>query len=64
MPDQFMSMSTPVWMGVIFDHTDSFKCALIPLVIIYCLAAVFYWLIPNPRTPARVRAYMEHSHLE
>ena len=64
LPDQFMSMSTPVWMGVIFDHTGSFKWALIPLVIIYCLAAIFYWLIPNPRTPARVRAYREQGHLE
>ena len=64
LPDQFMSMSTPVWMGVIFDHTGSFKWALVPLVIIYCLAAIFYWLIPNPRTPARVRAYRERGHLE
>ena len=64
LPDQFMSMSTPVWMGVIFDHTGSFKWALIPLVIIYCLAAIFYWLIPNPRIPARVRAYREQVHLE
>ena len=63
LPDQFMSMSTPVWMGVIFDRTDSFKWALIPLVIIYCLAAIFYWLIPNPRTPARVRAYREQSNI-
>jgi len=57
LPDQFLSMSTPVWMGVIFDRTDSFFWALIPLVIIYCLAAIFYWIIPVPRTPARVRAY-------
>ncbi len=64
LPDQFMSMSTPVWMGVIFDHTGSFKWALIPLVIIYCLAAIFYWLIPNPRIPARVRAYRAQVHLE
>ena len=64
LPDQFMSMSTPVWMGVIFDHTGSFKWALVPLVIIYCLAAIFNWLIPNPRTPARVRAYREQGHLE
>ena len=59
LPDQFMSMSTPVWMGVIFDHTGSFKWALIPLVIVYCVAAILYWVIPNPRTPARVRAYRE-----
>jgi len=64
LPDQLMSMSTPVWMGLIFEHTDSYKWALIPLVIIYCLSAVFYWIIPNPRTPARVRAYRAESHIE
>ena len=64
LPDQLMSMSTPVWMGLIFEHTGSYKWALIPLVIIYCLAAVFYWIIPNPRTPARVRAYRAESHIE
>ena len=61
LPDQFMSMSTPVWMGVIFDHTGSYQWALIPLVIIYCLAAIFYWIIPNPKTPARVRAYQDQG---
>ncbi|HCL26370.1 MAG TPA: hypothetical protein DHW65_08525 [Dehalococcoidia bacterium] len=61
LPDQFMSMSTPVWMGVIFDHTQSYKWALIPLIIIYCLAAIFYWVIPTPRTPARVRAYQQQA---
>jgi MFS family permease len=61
LPDQFMSMSTPVWMGIIFDHTNSFFWALIPLVIIYCLAAIFYWIIPNPKTPARVRAYQQQG---
>ena len=64
LPDQLMSMSPPVWMGLIFEHTDSYKWALIPLVIIYCLSAVFYWIIPNPRTPARVRAYRAESHIE
>ena len=61
LPDQFMSMSTPVWMGVIFDHTGSYKWALIPLVVIYCLAALFYLLIPTPKTPARVLAYQKQA---
>ena len=61
LPDQFMSMSTPVWMGVIFERTGSYQWALIPLVIIYCLAAIFYLLIPTPRTPARVRAYQRQA---
>jgi MFS family permease len=64
LPDQFMSMSTPVWMGVIFERTGSYQWSLIPLVIIYCLAAIFYWIIPNPRTPARVRAYQQQGRIE
>ena len=64
LPDQLMSMSTPVWMAVIFENTGSFKWALIPLVIIYCLAAVFYWIIPNPKTPARVLAYQQMDQLK
>jgi MCP family monocarboxylic acid transporter-like MFS transporter 13 len=64
LPDQFMSMSTPVWMGMIFDHTGSFKWALVPLVAIYCLAAVFYWIIPNPKTPKRVTEYLERGNIQ
>ncbi|MDA1270090.1 MAG: MFS transporter [Chloroflexi bacterium] len=61
LPDQLMSMSTPVWMGLIFEHTGSYRWALIPLVLIYCLAAVFYWVIPAPKTPARVLAYRKQA---
>ncbi|MCH8894471.1 MAG: MFS transporter [Chloroflexi bacterium] len=61
LPDQFMSMSTPLWMGIIFERTGSYQWALIPLVVIYALAALLYLLIPNPRTPARVRAYQEQG---
>ena len=56
LPDQFMSMSTPVWMGWIYDQTGSYFWALIPLVILYLMAAVGYWTIPRPRPPARLRA--------
>ena len=55
LPDQLMSMSTPVWMGWIFDQTSSYFWALVPLVCIYCLAAVGYWIIPQPRLPDRLR---------
>ena len=55
LPDQLMSMSTPVWMGLIFDQTGSYKWALIPLVVIYGLSAFSYWIIPRPRVPARLR---------
>ena len=56
LPDQMMSMSTPVWMGFIFDHTGSYYWALLPLAVIYALAAVGYWVIPRPKPPERVAA--------
>jgi MFS family permease len=56
LPDQMMSMSTPVWMGWIFDHNESgYYWALIPLAVIYGLAAACYLIIPRPRPPARLR---------
>ena len=53
LPDQFMSMSTPVWMGVIVDQTGSYKWALIPLAVVYGFAAVSYLIIPIPKPPPR-----------
>jgi MFS family permease len=55
LPDQLMSMSTPVWMGWIFDHTGSYYWSLLPLAIIYGLSACVYWLLPQPAPPARLR---------
>ena len=61
LPDQLMSMSTPVWMGWIYDQTSSYFWALVPLVCIYSLAAVGYWIIPQPRLPDRLRIRREAS---
>ena len=55
LPDQLMSMSTPVWMGLIVDRTGSYFWALVPLATIYGLAAVGYWIIPKPALPSRLR---------
>jgi MFS-type transporter involved in bile tolerance (Atg22 family) len=55
LPDQLISMSTPVWMGWIFDHTGSYYWSLLPLAIIYGLSACVYWLLPQPATPVRLR---------
>ena len=55
LPDQFMSMSTPVWMGLIFDRTGSYFWALVPLSAIYALSAISYLALPQPRLPARLR---------
>ena len=56
LPDQMMSMSTPVWMGFIYQTTNSYYWALVPLAAIYALAAVSYWIVPKPRPPERVLA--------
>lgn len=55
LPDQLMSMSTPVWMGWIFDHTGSYYWALIPLALIYALSTLVYWFLPRPQLPSRLR---------
>ena len=55
LPDQLMSMSTPVWMGLIVDQTGSYYWALIPLAAIYGLSAICYLVIPRPRPPVRLR---------
>jgi MFS family permease len=56
LPDQLLSMSTPVWMGFIYDGTGSYYWALVPLAGIYGVAAVSYWVIPRPKPPQRVLA--------
>lgn len=53
LPDQLLSMSTPVWMGWIFDRTGSYYWALVLLAAIYGLSACAYWVLPQPRLPAR-----------
>ncbi len=55
LPDQFMSMSTPVWMGWIFDQTGSYYWALLPLAVVYSMSTAVYWLLPPPKRPARLR---------
>jgi MFS family permease len=57
LPDQLMSMSTPVWMGWIFDHTGSYYWSLLPLAVIYGLSAGVYWTLPRPKVPTRLRVY-------
>ncbi len=55
LPDQLMSMSTPVWMGIIFDRTGSYYWALLLLAALYLLATFAYWTIPRPGIPVRLR---------
>jgi MFS family permease len=52
LPDQLMSMSTPVWMGWIFDRTGSYYWSLLPLALLYGLSACVYWTLPRPPRPS------------
>jgi hypothetical protein len=56
LPNQLMSMSTPVRMGFIFDNTQSYFWALAPLALIYGLSAMFFWYLPRPNLPRRLAA--------
>ncbi len=55
LPDQIMSMTTPVWMGYVFDSTGSYYWSLVPLASMYVLATGFFWWLPRPPPPARLR---------
>ena len=61
LPDQAASMWTAMWMGVIYDRTDSFFWALVPLAIIYLCATVGYWFLPHPRLPRRLQLQQERE---
>jgi MFS family permease len=61
LPDQLMSMSTPVWMGLIYDRTGSYYKALLPLMVFYMIAAIGYWTMPRPKIPARLLAQQEEA---
>ena len=54
-PDQLMAMSTPVWMGLIYDSTGSYYWALVPLFVLYVFAAILFWTIPRPHMPSRLK---------
>jgi sugar phosphate permease len=51
-----LSMGTPVFAGWVFDTTDSYYYALIPIVGIYLMSALLFWNLPRPRLPSRVEA--------
>jgi hypothetical protein len=40
-------------MGLIFDRTESYFWAVVPLAVMYGLSAVFYWTLARPEAPAR-----------
>ena len=61
LPDQLASMWTAMWMGAIYDYTNSFYWALFPLVVLYIAAAIGYWFLPRPPLPRRLRLQQERE---
>lgn len=56
----FLSMGTPVFAGLVFDRTDSYYWALVPLAFIYVAACLAFWFLPKPKLPQRlVELYAE-----
>ena len=49
-----MAMGTPVFAGRVFDTTGSYDGALIPILVVYLVAAFVFWNIPRPKIPSRV----------
>ena len=43
------SVGTSIYVGWIFDRTGSYQWSLIPLVMLFILAAVLFWFLPRPR---------------
>lgn len=52
-PSTMMVMWAPVWVGWVFDRTDSYFWALVPLIVISVVSGFFYWIMPSPKIPAR-----------
>ena len=42
------SVGTSIYVGWIFDRTGSYQWSLIPLVMLFILAAVLFWFLPRP----------------
>jgi MFS family permease len=48
-----LSTFTPVFAGWVFDTTDSYTIAIIPILGIYLTAGLLFWTLPRPKIPSR-----------
>ena len=48
------SMPAAVVTGWIYDRTESYTYALIPLIVSYCVAGLILWRLPQPERPAPI----------
>jgi hypothetical protein len=42
-----------VFAGWVFDTTDSYTIAIIPILGIYLVAGLLFWTLPKPKLPSR-----------
>ncbi|MDP6548930.1 MAG: MFS transporter [Dehalococcoidia bacterium] len=49
-----LSMGVPVFAGWVYDTSGSYYWALIPIVVLYLLAAAMFWNLPKARLPRRL----------
>jgi MFS family permease len=49
-----MSMGVPVFAGWVYDTSGSYYWALVPMVVMYLMAALLFWKLPRPNLPSRV----------
>jgi MFS family permease len=56
MIQSFASMPAAVFMGLVYDQTQSYTYALIPLVVSYAVSGMILWRLPLPERPARFKA--------
>ena len=55
------SMPAAVFTGWVYDQTQSYTYALIPLIASYCAAGVILWWLPAPGRPARLVVAPGHA---
>jgi len=60
MVQSFASMPAAVFMGWMYDQTQSYTYALIPLVVSYAVSGLILWWLPHPeRRPARLKVAIQ-----
>jgi len=55
MVQSIASMPAAVFMGWVYDRTQSYTYALIPLVVAYAVSGLILWRLPLPEPPTRFR---------
>ena len=48
-----LSMGVPVFAGWVYDTSGSYYWAIIPIIVLYLMAAAMFWNLPRARLPRR-----------